>query len=452
MFDSFAQNDRALLVGSHGAAKFSLSSGLDLDALFGAGTDDALSEKRGKSLDPRSGWTRQGWYRKCADTRGKAVSTLPWAVYPEGADNDSEPLWQDDDVTVPDALKVLDGLPHALYLFEASLSLCGAFYAGKRLEGQGSRVPGSSFGRFAGLMYWSPNTVTPKIGPMGLERFDRQVGGRVIPVDPESVVWAWQPDPFVEMGAGSSDGNAAGQAAAALDALARFQARHLDSGLIKLTVLVDKRQSTPGVTTKKTPEQASQLRQVWARLLRRGTDVDGPPVLNNIEPHVIGEGLKDVANKEITAEQRQAVSTAFGIPWSILTSEAANFATAQVEERGFYLRTVIPQARIIERALNEHLFSEYGMTFRFEPERHEVMQAWELEKAEKIRLVCGGPVLSRNEGRALLGYEPDDRFEMDEVTTTAPGGDGQSVPVEMRAVTLKESLEERVARIVGGGW
>lgn len=431
-----------MLVGPNGAAKLTLGPGLTLDALFGAGTSDAVNERR--TLDPQTGWTVQSWYRKCVDTRAKAVSTLPWAIYPQGAENDAEPLWKDDDVATPEDLKVLDGLTKALYLAEASLSLTGGAYFGKVLVNPGERLPGSTLGRLSGLMYWQPGKVQPKFTQQGLMGFERTIGQQIVLVDPMAVLWIWQPDPFVEMGPGTGDGRAAGVGAAVLNSMARLLTRHMDSGLVKMTVLSleDDRFTTP--------EQRSTLRQMWDRLLRKGVEADGgPPILNKVTPHTIGDGLKDLGSKDISSEQREAISTGFGLPWSILASSAANFATAQVEERGFYIRTAIPQARIIEHAFNQRLLNEYGLTLRFEPERHEVMQAWELEKAEKISSVTGRkPVLTRNEGRELLGYEIIPEWDAEDKAPPAPpptfGGDGQDEPAML-------SLKDRIAQIVGAG-
>lgn len=450
MFDSVKPDNVAVLLGSHGATKMTLGPGLTRDiwdSIFGPGTGDAIGERQGRSLSPKDGWTRQGWYRKCIDIRAKAASTMPWAIYKAGVDNDAKPLWKNDDVTVPEALQVLSGLKAALYLSEASLASVGAFYFGKLMEGQGARLPGSTLGRFRGLMYWSPLYVRPELSSQGVTRFKRLLGGQEVPVDPAAVVWGWQPDPFVELGPGASDGGAAGANAAALDSLARFLARHLDSGLVKMTVL-----SVEGATT---PEQRSDLRSLWARILRRGTSDDaGPPVLHGtkVVPHTIGDGLKDLGSKEITEDQRRAVSNAFGIPWAKIAGSSSTQAEALVHERSFITDTVIPQCEIIEAAFNSRLFAEYGYTFRFEPHRHEVMQQFELMKAEALSKI--GDILTLNEKRELMGYEPLDAPEANGVRPQPAQVGGDGVPMRStRGISVQpsETLADRIARIVGEG-
>jgi HK97 family phage portal protein len=436
---------RTTLVGHGGVKSVYLDGNLDAaswDAIFGAGSADAVANRRGAAMPPEAAWARQGWLRKCVDLRAKAVSTLPWAIYRQGAENAEDPLWKDDDVSTPKEFAPLDGIELALYLAEASLALTGAAYFGKTMVEPGTRIQGSRLMRFAGLQFYNPLTITPEITlDGGLLYFRRSMGSQQVNVIPEAMLWAWQPSPFVEVGPGQSDAASAAVNAATLDALARFMARHLDSGLVKMTVL--------SIEGHSNAEQRSTLKSIWTRLMRRGVDEAGEiPVLSDkVTPHTIGEGLKDVSSEEITQEHRQAIATAFGIPFSLLQGDAANFATAQVDERGFYTRTVIPQAKIIERAINKHLLNGYGYTLVFEPHRADVMMQYELEKAKALALACGGAVLTRNEGRELMGYDPVEGYDAP-VEPPQPSGDGQRLPVpQLRA----HDLADRVAKIVATG-
>jgi len=72
----------------------------------------------------------------------------------------------------------------------------------------------------------------------------------------------------------------------------------------------------------------------------------------------------------------------------------------------FMANTVVPQARLVAHALNSQLLMPLGYHLEFEPHKTEVMQQSELEKAQAIAIAVGAPVLSVNEGRELLGYEP----------------------------------------------
>ena len=397
---------------------------------------------------PISAWTRQGVFRRCADVRGKAVSLLPGAIYAAG--DDETPLWRSDDTEPPPKLAALDGFGTALYLAECALALTGRFYFLRQMMQRGERRQGSVLGRFAGLQYASPmymrearsETTGELIG------FKRTVNGRDISVAPEAVVWGYQPDPFVEAGPGSADGAAAAYGASVLDSIARFTTRFTDGGMLKMTALqVEGDAVLPA-------EDRSEVRRRWWHFLRRGeTMSEGPPVLNHLKPVVLGDGLKDLDNEALTRTQVHAVCAAFGVPVSLILPEAANYATAAVEERGFYTRTVVPQAALIERAVNRRLLSEYGLRLRFEPQRLEVMQAYELEKAQQVGRVYALGIVSRTEARDLLGYTSQGGDEP--APGTEPSGDAEEAAPESTTGTASydptalRSLSERVDAMVG---
>lgn len=421
-----------------------LGWGLDVD-----GNPVGLGARDGKRMDPQVAWSRQGWFRKCADVRAKAVSSLPWAIYPEGTEpGDYErAIYTSEDVAPPPELEALRDFDLSLYLTEAALSLVGKAYHLIDRPDQRNR---GRLGRMAALQWVHPLLMREKYGRGGVTQFLRTVNGVDTPYDPEAVVAVYQPDPFREIGPGSSDGMAASVNAAALDSLARFVSRYLDGGLIKQTVLTVDQEYVD-------PEQKAQLESWWRKFITRGNAGDAKVLSGKVHPHVIGDGLGDLSDEKLTNEQREATAAAFGIPFSVMMANAANYATAEVEERGFLMRTVVPQARIAERSFNRQLLMAYGLALRFEPERTEIMQRFELEKAEKVHAVVGAPVLTIDEGRRLLGYEPMEPDQMPQPAAPpnqAPatngqvqaGGDGQAG--DAKALDVAAVL----AAIVGEGY
>jgi len=68
---------------------------------------------------------------------------------------------------------------------------------------------------------------------------------------------------------------------------------------------------------------------------------------------------------------------------------------------------------LIAAAWNEELFRGLGIELWFEPERLEVYQAAELEKAQNLKALAGDKaILTVNEVREQLGYEPLDEEEL----------------------------------------
>ncbi len=61
------------------------------------------------------------------------------------------------------------------------------------------------------------------------------------------------------------------------------------------------------------------------------------------------------------------------------------------DERKFYENTVVPQARFIESALNEQLFTPLGYRWRFRPETLDVFQEDESQRAQALASRRTGP-------------------------------------------------------------
>jgi len=94
------------------------------------------------------------------------------------------------------------------------------------------------------------------------------------------------------------------------------------------------------------------------------------------------------------------------VPHSLLFSSAANYATARQDDLHFYDKTILPQARRIESALNAQVFAPLGVRLRFAPERLELYQELEAQKADKLAALVNAGILTREEARVELGLNP----------------------------------------------
>ena len=94
------------------------------------------------------------------------------------------------------------------------------------------------------------------------------------------------------------------------------------------------------------------------------------------------------------------------MPFSVIFAGAANYATANVDKLNFYDMTILPVLVLLQDALNEGLFSEYGLKIVIEPQRLEVYQASELEKAMKLDSARARGDVSRNEWREIMNLPP----------------------------------------------
>jgi hypothetical protein len=99
----------------------------------------------------------------------------------------------------------------------------------------------------------------------------------------------------------------------------------------------------------------------------------------------VGEWLESLSTAELTEARRQDSATAMGCPTSLVMANAANFATAQQDERNFYNLTIIPDAMLLQRQLNRQLFAPLGLRFKFKPQEHPAFQADENERSAAFK-------------------------------------------------------------------
>jgi hypothetical protein len=153
--------------------------------------------------------------------------------------------------------------------------------------------------------------------------------------------------------------------------------------------------------------ELDRLEQWWKRLatgVRRAWE--SIAIRSTVKPVVIGDGLKDTVDEVLTRQRREDVCAALGVPHSLISADAANYATSQQDTLNFYQQTVVPQSLLIEEALNEQLMEPEGLRWQFQPERLEVFQAAEMQKAAAVAKLVGAPIMTVNEGRAWMGLPP----------------------------------------------
>lgn len=322
--------------------------------------------------------------------RAAAVASFPWAIYGSG----SEPLWKADDDEQPEALEWLGDLPKLMYLIEASTTSTGRAYA----HVMANRV------RVTALRYLMPSSVEPVFSKTTgeLQGFMRRMGsGARVPLQPAELLHFWRPDYQVETGPPRDYPLKAAMAAAGvLGNMDKFLAAYFERGMVRATLL-----TASGVVQDNDRER---LKSWWQRTATGIKNAFATEVIqaDAVTPVIIGEGVSELGNGALTEEKRHDILTALGIPASIMMANAANYATAEQDAENWVQYTVMPECRWIQRTLNEQLFQPRGLRLEFEPRRHETMQRAELTKAEAVQRAVGRPVLTVNEGRSILGYEP----------------------------------------------
>jgi len=231
------------------------------------------------------------------------------------------------------------------------------------------------------LRYMLPGSVTPVVDPkLGLQHFERPVGGVPKHYEPKKeIVYFWLPDAAVEVGPPNAwPAKAAFSAAAVLYNLDVFVAQYFARGAIKATVL-----SIPPTTRE--PE-AEKIKLWWSQFMRGVRNAFGAHILTSeVTATIIGEGLEALSDRNLTDQARQAISTASGIPQSLLSANAANYATAQQDKKNLYDNNLNGLAKFIGDTLNEQVLKELGYHLEFRPEEMELYQENETERAQAFK-------------------------------------------------------------------
>lgn len=333
------------------------------------------------------------WMFRCTALISGALSSIPMTIKLVGA---KDSLWDsENDESMPSGLEAFKNVPDLMTLIAAAYPLLGRAYVLRQRAT--SKKP-------VGLRWLMASSIEPEIGPAGLMSFRRQMrNGAVAKLPVDDVLYFWYRDPLVEIGEPSAyPGMAAAQAGEIIVNMDKFLSAYFRRGMIRATLFIYK---GGGIL----PEaEKDRLRSWWSRVTSGVKNAFGTEVISGemAEVQQIGDGISELGNAALTAEKREAISTAFGVPHSLVMSNAANYATAEQDVLSLFQNAVIPLAKQIQSEINRQLFEPLGYWFRFEFKRIEAIQKAEVAKAQMVQQLVGGPVLTVNEGRELLGYDP----------------------------------------------
>lgn len=316
------------------------------------------------------------WVYRCVQLRAQSVSSIPFAIT--------------DATGQPAAWPWASDLPDLLARLCASLDLYGGGYVFKAMNR--ARV-------LRALAFVAFNTVTIHYDPAvegGIAGYSRQLGEEAQDLTPDEMVAVFLPDASIECGPGRSPAEVALSAAGLLRSQNDFAQSFFERGAIPAVV----------VTVEGNPpdEDMDRLERWWKRLLTGARGAwESVFVRAGIKPQVIGQPVKDLAMPELMGQARQQIAVSFGVPEDYLTTGASNYATAREHRVSFWRDTIIPQAKLIEAALNRQLFAPSGLAFRFLYENLEAMQQDEATKATAMVQLVKAGVITTDEARAMLG-------------------------------------------------
>lgn len=353
-----------LLVGAHGVKNL-VSLG-DLDQWMDREIEARQSGRQG--ADKYFG--EVAWLYRAVMLRCEAVAGLPFEIRRGETVIDSSAGYRN-------ALGFLPYPELLFWLMEASACLTGKAYllpASNRL----AKVTGTA----SELNYASPYTIRPFYDPAtgALLYYERKLNGRTVQLAPDEVFAFYYPDPFVEQGAPLNyPARAACMAAGALYHLDAFVEAFFRSGAIKSTLIA------LGGNPPKT--ERDRFSDVWRRAMLGVKNMWGNLVVSadSVTATVVGEGVKDLSNRELSDTQRESIAAALSIPNTKLFSGSAaglgGGGVADADDIRFANEFLIPEWRKFQRFLNNTwAFQKAGLTIHPLYESIDALQVDETER------------------------------------------------------------------------
>jgi len=304
--------------------------------------------------------------RRGVNIRANSLVQIPWYVRDAG----DEPIFSHSEhEELPDEFVWLENLPMLLWLAEASLSLVGKgfWYA---------QTPPRRATQIQEMRWLMPSTVTPLWdGERGLTAYERRIGGQKKILLPEQVIYFALPNPLHETKEATAPAQAAASAAGVILHLDVFAQNFFERGAIRATLL-----SVPNTTME---DERKKLKAWWNQVVSGVQNAFAAHVVSSeVTATTIGEGTSELADVGLTESKQRQVALALGIPYSKLFADAANYATSVQDNQGYYQDTVIPDAKLIARAINRHpIFKDRGLRLTFEPDEMSIFQEDELERS-----------------------------------------------------------------------
>jgi len=325
-----------------------------------AGAGEGTLDTNVISADILQHYAAVAFLYRCVQVRASALAGLPWAIL-----RGDSVIWESGEEAAPAPLAFLADLPELLMRSEMALCLFGrSFWYQER-----NRV------KLLGLRWLTPYYVTPIWDEVsGLIRFDRTVNGVIRPLAVDDVVYLRLPGQHETL-PDIPPSRAALAAAGVLKNVDTFASTFFLRGAIKGTLLT--------VDGNPAPQEKEKLKAWWNRFISGVKNAWQAEVISSkVTPITVGEGVQELSSTTLTAEKREDIATALGVPHSLVLSNAATYATASADRLNLYDMTVIPQASQVARQINRQLLEPLGYRLQFRPEEMSLYQADEQARSQ----------------------------------------------------------------------
>ena len=327
------------------------------------------------------------WMRRGVDLISNKVSTYPFSVMLGDKEIANEQKPQD----IPDGVNIFP----LMFEWARDLLLYGACYG---LYEKKSKLSKGHWRRL------HPAYIRPEYDEMTgqVQYFERRMAnGRTERLEPNGwLVYVFEPPIEGEIGIGKGKGYTALQSATGMRHVDMFSSNFFKKGAVNpFVVEIEGWENTPESEREKIKSGFNRfftgVRNAFSAAFM---DAKGMKLTQLIQP------IKDLAMGELTTKQREDVSTALGVPQTLLFSNAANYATANNDTLMLYDLTIDPFVSMIFDQL-QWFFEGNGYMVKGQLERVPVYQQVKRAEADKLRFARAKGDITTNEYRVALGYD-----------------------------------------------
>ena len=368
---------------------------------------------------PRDLYLAVGDIFRCVQIRANAVSRMPRYFY----DLKGGAAIEEGDKR----LAFLGNFSDTLWRTTASLLFYGASYIAK-LDSS------------TGTMRWMlSQSITPIYDNFnGMTGFMRAAPGQSR-FTLDQLAYIWYPSPFSEVGPGVGAAMVAAADAGVVASITRAITSFFDRGMIQPILIYS--EDGQQLTDPQRKDLKTWLSRMFSGVGRAFQIEVAARKLGKLD---LSSSLKDALPDGLRDEMCKNIAKTMGIPFSMLYSDAANYATAQQDEKNLQTQSVIPDCELIQSTLNRQLFNLFGVELYFAPDELECFRENANVKAQGLgQLISAGvPV---DVAMDSMGYDLDEEDEA-RVRLIALMKEGATYDAA-RAYILADAPPEEIERV-----
>lgn len=400
---------------------------LNLDAFPAAAWTSVFGAASESSVNALDLYETIPWLHRGVNARVNALAAMPHAMHREDEDGDE---LEHKDWPIKINLKALIGALYKDYIiFARAYTFINRNPFGGVADAEGNPVD---------IRRFQPDTIKPKTDTQkGIVGWERTLNGQVIPYNKEDIAHWYKPPVRTETGYDVSDVMVALAAAGVIRNSDLYAENHYKHGGVNTTLIWDETASM-NETEQKRVESWFQRSVEGIRNAFRYRVVGG-----KFGHLTLGYPIKDLVVPELTNSKREDIATALGVPQSIMFSNAANFATAYQDDLHFYNKTIIPDGEALEEVLNEFIFNPMGYHLRFHPERMELYQRIETDKAQSLKTLVDGSIWTRREARQATNMPDEPAIDDPQYKEFTKVKEKQEIPPELEAANAIAQVNQQ---------